>query len=242
MTPASAWLLCALREVESSLAAYPVVGRVRILIRRVEAFARPLPRPRAKKPQKKLPEGLGRELPPPPRARPLHARLRGHLHLVVSNPHPEPSRGSRLPPDPVGEQARQASGSRSLLLEIVRRAAFDWVLYRASSRIDQRMLAEDAYTWLFLEEPGHPNWKLRAAEDKQLTSFLSICEQLDVDVERMRRYIRTLTPNRVMSSGRPPENSRPGDHTPDIEVHASVPEAKGGAYDFDGLMLTFDFE
>jgi hypothetical protein len=145
----------------------------------------------------------------------------------------------RAPPDPIGEQASQASGARSLLLEIVRRAAFDWVLYRSSRRIDQKLLAEDAYTWIFLENEDHPHWKIRIAEGKQLTSFICICEQLDVDAERLRGYIRNLTPNRVMSSGRPPENSRPGESTMDVKIHADVVDT-GGEYDFDSLLVPFD--
>lgn len=191
--------------------------------------------------------GLGCPLPSPPKARPLLTRLNGHkTNGTNGHGHHLPQEGAitfrktqDTPPDPVGEQAAQASGARSLLLEIIRRAAFDWVLYRTSRRLDQKFLAEDAYTWIFLEDENHPNWKIRKAEGKLLTSFLNICEQLDVDAERLRKYIRHLTPNRVMSSGRPPENSRPGDSTPDIEIHADVPDSSG-AYDFDMLLMPFD--
>jgi hypothetical protein len=130
---------------------------------------------------------------------------------------------------------REGEGARALLLEIIRRTAYDWVLYRASSRLDQKQLAEEAYTWLFLEDEDHPNWEVRIEEGKRLTAFIVICEELDLDVNRVRTYIRALTPNRVMSSGRPPENSRASDHSPDIEVHTSVPDSSGG--DFEGFSL-----
>ena len=244
------WLLSALYRVEHALSPYPAGADIRELIVRAQAPQPVPPASRVRKVRAKpvvLPEGLGRALPPPPKARPLLNRLNGHkakLRLVVDNPNPEPSRDPlstrRAPPDPIGAQAAQASGARSLLLEIIRRAAFDWVLYRSSRRLDQKLLAEDAYTWIFLEEPGHPHWKIRQAEGKQLTSFICICEQLDVDADRLRGYIRKLSPNRVMSSGRPPENSRPGESTMDVHIHADVDT--GGAYDFDSLLLPFDID
>jgi len=133
---------------------------------------------------------------------------------------------------------REAEGARALLLEVVRRAAYDWVLYRSSRRIDQRQLAEDAYTWLFSEEEGHPNWALRHAEHKDITAFLNICQELDLDVCRVRNYIKNLTPNKVMSSGRPPENGRATDHSPAVEIHANIPYPDGCAdsFDFDSLI------
>lgn len=238
------WLLYTLRRVERCSSALPEGQDVRALI---VLLCSPAPPKKSKQTKVEIPEGLGRPLPPAPKARPLLNKLRGkaHLRLVVVNENPEPSVYTpitkRTPPDPVGEQASQASGAKSLLLEIVRRAAFDWVLYRSSRRLDQKALAEDAYVWLFVEGPGHPNWKIRKEEDKELTSFLCICEQLDIDPEKLRNYVRALTPNKVMSSGRPPENSRPGEGTIHVEVHANVPHS-GGAYDFDSLMLSFDFD
>ncbi len=236
------WLLHTLRRIERILTPFQQeVSEVQELIQGVLGSFRPSPSATVKA---RLEDDPVVVLPPPPKARPLLNKLKGrkHLRVVVSNGPITSStkpKKPRVPADPVGEQARQASGARSLLLEIVRRAAFDWVLYRSSRRLDQKMLAEDAYTWLFVEEPGHPNWKVRKEEDKELTSFLSICEQLDIDPEKLRKYIRKLTPNRVMSSGRPPENSRPGEHTPDVEVHVEVTET-GGAYDFDSLLMPFD--
>lgn len=243
MSVVRSWLLHSLRRIERVLTPFQEVREVRALIQVTLAVSSEPPESHVRK--KLSSDDLGVELPAPPKARPLMKKLKGkkHLRLVISNGEVDLNapRPKRVPLDPVGDQARQASGARSLLLEIVRRAAFDWVLYRSSRRLDQKFLAEDAYTWLFLEEPGHPNWKIRKAEDKELTSFLSICEQLDVDPEKLRSHIRKLTPNRVMSSGRPPENSRPGEHTPDVEVHVEVTDT-GGAYDFDSLLMPFDHE
>lgn len=122
--------------------------------------------------------------------------------------------------DSVARDAQDANGARSVLIEIMRRASYDWVLYRSSLRTEQRKLAEDAYIWLFLEEPGHPAWELRQAEGKGLTSFLSICDIFDVDPELIRSKVRRLTPQRVLMSGRPP--TQPPDEEFDSPARAHV--------------------
>jgi hypothetical protein len=94
---------------------------------------------------------------------------------------------------------------RTLLTDIIRRAAHDWVLYRTSSRLDQKELAYDAYVWLFEEDEDHPNWALRKREGRELTSFLSICEIIDVDPDFARQQIKKLTARDVKTAGRPPE-------------------------------------
>jgi len=99
-------------------------------------------------------------------------------------------------------------GCKTLLLEVVRRAAYDWVLYRTSRRLQHLRLAEDAHTWLFEEKPGHPNWVERARVGKHITSFISICSELDLDAETVRKYVRKLTVKNVMSVGRPAEYRR----------------------------------
>jgi hypothetical protein len=86
-----------------------------------------------------------------------------------------------------------ASGSRALLLEILRRAVHDWVLYRTSRRLSDRMLANEAYMWLFVEQPGHPTWNVRLRCNTKFTSFVGICEMLDLEGDTVRRYVRTLT-------------------------------------------------
>ena len=238
-------LLASLQRVERLLPSGTpsLLEEVRRLIREARDLPRvlletQLPPLRAFRPRAPKPQPVGRPLPPPPRAKPLLDRLKGvpHLRLLPSVPRDPKA----APPDYLGEKMRQAEGARALLLEIVRRAAYDWVLYRSSRRLDQKVLAEDAYTWLFQEDEHHPNWALRRQEGKDLTALVNICVELDLDVERVRAHIRNLTPNKVMSSGRPPENSRASDHSPSIKVHTSIPDDLGGgdSFDFDSLLNT----
>jgi hypothetical protein len=98
---------------------------------------------------------------------------------------------------------QEVEGCRGLMLELIRRAAFDWVLYRSSTRLLQRQLADQAFEWLFVEASGHPSWALRVREEKVSTSFLVVCEQLGLDPETSRAHIKKLTPRHVMSVGRP---------------------------------------
>lgn len=212
-----------------------------------EPPAAPLPPLRRFKRPAPAPAGFDVQEAPtrPDRAKPKPLRKK-HLRLVPPPaPAPVPTAlvpietRKEAPPDPLGERMREAEGARALLLEIVRRAAYDWVLYRSSTRIDQKILAEDAYTWLFVEDEDHAHWKVRRDDGKLITGFVAICDALDLDVSRVRKYIRALTPNRVMSSGRPPENSRASDHNPHIEVHTKVSNDAGGtgeSIDFDALI------
>lgn len=103
---------------------------------------------------------------------------------------------------------QEINGCKVLLLEVVRRAAYDWVLYRTSRRLHHKRLAEDAYTWLFVEMPGHPHWAEREHAGKHITSFLGICHELELDVDTVRSYVRKLTVRNVMSVGRPAEYRR----------------------------------
>jgi len=131
-------------------------------------------------------------------------------------PPPEPVLLEALPPivDPSPMRVdhplafQEVNGCKALLLEVVRRAAYDWVLYRTSQRLQYKKLAEDAYYWLFVEEPGHQNWTERSMAQKSITSFLSICEVLDLDPEAVRREVKKLTIRNVMHVGRPAEYRR----------------------------------
>lgn len=107
------------------------------------------------------------------------------------------------------EPTSQLSVSRCkrLLLEILRRAAHDWILYRHHHKMGMRELAEDAYTWLFVEDEGHPNWKLRKG-CKILTSFIAICEAMDFDPDQVRQRIKKMDIKTVISAGRPAESRR----------------------------------
>lgn len=102
----------------------------------------------------------------------------------------------------------QGTLAKALLLEVILRAASDWVLYRTHQRMMYREWANDAHTWLFEEGPEHPNWKERRGSGKLLTSFISICEVLDFEPELVRKHIRQLTPQRIISMGRPAEYRR----------------------------------
>lgn len=103
---------------------------------------------------------------------------------------------------------QEISGCKTLLLEIVKRAAFDWVLYRNSRRMVQRVLADSAYRWLFTEDEGTSDWNERLRDGKYITSFVAICEGLDLDPDRVRSYIKRLDRKNVMSVGRPAEYRR----------------------------------
>jgi hypothetical protein len=109
-----------------------------------------------------------------------------------------------LPTDEA-QRAQEVVGCKTLLLEIVRRAAHDWVLYRSSRRMVHRRLAQSAYTWLFLEDPSHVDWAVRTRDEKLVTSFTAICEALELDIVTMRNNILRLTLKSVMSVGRPAE-------------------------------------
>lgn len=117
-------------------------------------------------------------------------------------PEPEPELPGELPIQ--DQNVQDAIGARTLLQEVMKRATYDWVLYRNSTKLEQKALADDAYTWLFQEEPGHHYANVRKSEGKSLTSFLSICDVFDVDPEVLRRKFKLLTIERVLSFGRPP--------------------------------------
>jgi len=130
---------------------------------------------------------------------------------------------------------REAEGAKTLLLEIIRRSAQDWVLYRTSRRLDQKQLAEEAYTWLFLEDEDHPHWRMRKAEGRELTAFIAICDALDMDPDRVRGYIRKLTPDKVRSSGRRPSKSA---EKPQEEQHQTELTLVRIDLDYDNLILS----
>jgi hypothetical protein len=108
--------------------------------------------------------------------------------------------------DPSSGEHILASRCRALLLEIIRRAAHDWILYRMHDRLHLRQVAEDAYIWLFKEGPRHPWTRVRETHGSTITSFLTICELLDLDPEFVRRKIRGMTVQQIMTAGRPAEH------------------------------------
>lgn len=118
-----------------------------------------------------------------------------------------------------------ASCCRALLLEVLRRAAYDWVLYRTSSKLPDKQLAEDAYYWIFVEDENCASWDERETPDengitKIMTGFMTICDLLDLDPEKVRAYVRKLTIKNVMSVGRPAERRHGSSDESGGEEHA----------------------
>ena len=128
------------------------------------------------------------------------------------------------PEIPKREQDQQdAIGSKALLVEIIKRAVYDWVLYRNSGRAPQRKLADGAYLWLFVEDAGHLRWQRRQANGKSITSFIAICEVFDLDPEILRRRFRMLTPNKVLSFGNMISKARDEIHDPEMKSYVDLP-------------------
>jgi hypothetical protein len=105
-------------------------------------------------------------------------------------------------------QALESSACRALLLEVIRRAAYDWVLYRSSSKLPNRQLAESSFIWLFVETPESATGELRHRNGKDLTGFVNICDLLEIDPEKVRAKVRTMTIRDIMGAGRPAERRK----------------------------------
>lgn len=172
-------------------------------------------------PLERLATLLGEEPRPPRAARPRRRRKarRASQQALAPGQLPKPAvlddfdRVSVWDPDerpysPDSDPLLEAGSCRALLLEIVRRASYDWVLYRTSSKLVKRQLAEDAYRWLFVEEPDSLLWQQRQQADKELTGFVAICEAVGVDPDRVRARIRLLTERDIMGAGRPAEKRK----------------------------------
>ena len=78
---------------------------------------------------------------------------------------------------PVQQEGR---GERLLLAAIIRRAAFDFALYRDDTKLVNRRLAVSAFNWMFRES----DQGLKSMD--RYMSFLNICEVLDQDPEWIR--------------------------------------------------------
>lgn len=132
----------------------------------------------------------------------------------------------------------EASKCRALLLEVIRRAAHDWVLYR-STRRPERAFALDAYVWLFEEEPGHPNWELRQREGEPMMAFLTICDLLDLEPETVRARVRGMTIRDIMTAGRPAERRR-APKADGVEDYSSPPQLDVVSYDDPDVYSTYE--
>jgi hypothetical protein len=128
---------------------------------------------------------------------------------------------------------------RALLLEIIRRAAYDWVIYRNNRKLDKRKIALDAHIWLFKEKPGHPDWVERKRGGWALFSFLGICEVLDFEPEVVRDRIRKLTPYRIQAMGRPPTRRKLPRPQPELDYVDAVGVGDPGTL-FGGELLSFE--
>lgn len=106
---------------------------------------------------------------------------------------------------------QQGRGAKGLLAAIVRRAIYDWVLYRESIDNRKRKRAEDAYHWLF-EEPLDG-----------ITSFPYICAILDFDIHVCRNYIRKFTINQIQSVVKVSVDKKATVLDLELEIHADVP-------------------
>lgn len=145
---------------------------------------------------------------------PRHALEIALGHLATLSGHPpvylDLLDDSEWDPESTEEQIA-ASRCRALLLEVIRRAAHDWILYRTHDRLQLRQIAEDAYIWLFEETPSHPWGRIRSTQGNGLTSFLTICELLDLDPDFVRERARSMTVQQIMSAGRPAERRKHAD-------------------------------
>jgi hypothetical protein len=166
---------------------------------------------------------MGVRLPQRAKKKRVNGRKRPQEAVSLKLVHPPPK-----PPEPQEEprsawepaSQREVSKCKALLLEVLRRAAHDWILYRQHHKMGFRELAEDAYVWLFEEEEGHAYWRLRRTcmltnsegklvkAPKILTSFLDICEALDLDPETVRKRVRKMDVKTIMAAGRPAECRR----------------------------------
>lgn len=92
---------------------------------------------------------------------------------------------------------------KALFASVLRRAIFDWILYRRHYKEEKRRLAADAYVWLFVERPGHRQWQKRLAARKEMLSFVSICDSIQVNPDEVHRVACGMTPKDIERLGRP---------------------------------------
>jgi hypothetical protein len=86
---------------------------------------------------------------------------------------------------------------RLLWIKVILRAAYDWVLYRDSKNQAYKRIADSADIWLF----GDYMEKIRREVDgvvrivleRPANSLHCLCEELDLDIETVRRFAKRLT-------------------------------------------------
>lgn len=75
-------------------------------------------------------------------------------------------------------------GYRALWMKVIIRAAFDWVSYRDSTKLEVRKIADSSYRWLF-------------EENALFNSFENICQLVDLPPDTIRIWVRGLTKEHV---------------------------------------------
>lgn len=94
-------------------------------------------------------------------------------------------------------------GCRVLYFEMLKRAIYDWILYRDSRRMSHKIIAQEAHFWLFEEDATGILAAQRKNCGRVATSFHSICAALDLNPEDVRKRAREITSKQVLNLGRP---------------------------------------
>lgn len=111
------------------------------------------------------------------------------------------------------------NAEKALLAEIILRAVYDYVLYRCHARLKKRALAMDAFVWIYLEKPGHPDRVARERDGWDSFSFVGICDVLGLDPDKMRISIKKLRPRDLLTLGRPPTSRKLPKDGGDISIY-----------------------
>lgn len=82
--------------------------------------------------------------------------------------------------DSVQRSSDRYVGYRALWMKVIIRAAFDWVSYRDSTKLEHKKIAEHAHAWLF--QPS-----------ELFNSFESICQLVDLPPDKLRVWVKRLT-------------------------------------------------
>lgn len=87
------------------------------------------------------------------------------------------------------EAPRPLVPEQRLLLAVLRRAVWDYVLYRESVDTAKHQLSVEAQEWLF-------------SDVDEWMSFMFICKSLDINPSRIRRYADIITRKEIENVGR----------------------------------------
>lgn len=75
-------------------------------------------------------------------------------------------------------------GYRALWMKVIIRAAFDWVSYRDSDKLDKLKDAESGHNWIY-------------GKGCLFNSFENICHMIDLPPEKIRAWAKKLTKDQV---------------------------------------------